>query len=155
MSYCHGAISPAWLPVHREGSAPGTTLGNEHEKPLPLVRDWLDPKDKVKRYRPTTKPKMWQVAFTQTTHAVVAPHGFARVIIPITRIIVTIYTPSCIEIQSGFAATGGGVILAIGFYNSLHYCTSREQKAWVNSWRESEVDVVKHIWQLKAGLYQV
>jgi len=46
--------------------------------------------------------------FTQTTHDVAAPHGFACVGIPATRL----YIPSFIEIRSGVSGPRGGQNLA-------------------------------------------
>jgi len=41
--------------------------------------------------------------FAQTTHVVAAPHGFACVVIPATRL----YIPSFIEIRSGVSEPRG------------------------------------------------
>ena len=41
--------------------------------------------------------------FAQTTHVVAAPHGFARVVIPATRL----YIPTFIEIRSGVSEPQG------------------------------------------------
>ena len=65
--------------------------------------------------------------FAQTTHVVAAPHGFACVVIPATRL----YIPSFIEIRSGVLEPRGQnlafpITLASRVYNSLYYRTSRD-----------------------------
>jgi len=68
--------------------------------------------------------------FAQTTHVVAAPHGYVCVGISATRL----YIPSFIEIRSGVSKPqppGGQnltfpITLAIRFYNSLYYRTSRD-----------------------------
>ena len=64
----------------------------------------------------------------QTTHVVAAPHGFACVGIPATRL----YIPSFIEIRSRVSEPHGvkiwpfPLLWLVDFYNSLYYRTSRE-----------------------------
>ena len=79
----------------------------------------------------TKKPQhVFFHVFAQTTHVVAAPHGFACVVIPATRL----YIPSFIEIRSGVSEPREGkgqnlafpITLASRFYNSLYYRTSRD-----------------------------
>ena len=64
------------------------------------------------------------------SHVVAAPHGFASVEVWLypRRIVI----PSFIEIRSGVSEPQGGrnlpfpITMAIGFYNTLYYRTSRD-----------------------------
>ena len=64
--------------------------------------------------------------FAQTTHVVAAPHEIACVGIPTTWL----YVPSFISVQAFRSPRGSKfglpITLAIGFYNSLYYRTSRD-----------------------------
>ena len=55
-----------------------------------------EPKNKVKKGIPKKPQHVFFHVFAQTTHVVAAPHGFACVGIPATRL----YIPSLIEIRS-------------------------------------------------------
>ena len=62
------------------------------------MRARREPKNKVKKKGIPKKPQhVFFHVFAQTTHVVAAPHGFACVVIPATRL----YIPSFIEIRSG------------------------------------------------------
>ena len=92
------------------------------------MRARREPKYNVKKGIPKKPQHVYFHVFAQTTHVVAAPHGFACVVIPATRL----YIPSFIEIRSGVSEPRGGqnlafpITLASRFYNSLYYRTSRE-----------------------------
>jgi len=68
------------------------------------VRARREPKNKAKTGIPKKPQHVFFHVFTQTTHVVAAPRGFACVGIPATRL----YIPSFIEICSwGFGVPGG------------------------------------------------
>jgi len=67
--------------------------------------------------------------FSETTHAVASPQGFACVIVSVTQLYVFGFTHQNLS-REGFEVTGGRnlpfrITLATGFYNSLYYRTSR------------------------------
>ena len=68
-------------------------------------RGWSrrETKNKVKKGIPKKPQHVFFHVFAQTTHVVAAPHGFACVIIPATRL----YIPSFIEIRSGVSEPRG------------------------------------------------
>jgi len=92
------------------------------------VRARREPKNKVKKGIPKKPQHVFFHVFAQTTHVAAAPHGFACVVIPATRL----YIPSFIEIRSGVSDPRGvkiwpsPITLASRFYNSLYYRTSRD-----------------------------
>jgi len=70
------------------------------------VRARREPKNKAKKNKKGIPKKLQHVffhVFAQTTHVVAAPHGFACVVIPATRL----YIPSFIEIRSGVSEPRG------------------------------------------------
>ena len=67
------------------------------------MRARREPKNKVKKGMPKKPQHVFFHVFAQTTHVVAAPHGFASVVIPATRL----YIPSFIEIRSGVSEPRG------------------------------------------------
>ena len=62
-----------------------------------------EPKNKVKKGIPKKPQHVFFHVFAQTTHVVAAPHGFACVVIPATRLYILSFT----EIRSGVSEPRG------------------------------------------------